>query len=122
MIGGRSLSILLVEDETMIRMMVADMVEELGHRVAVEAGNFDQAIELARSAAYDFAIIDMNLNGKMSFPIAEAIKARHIPFIFASGYASSRMPGQNLQPVVIQKPFTIDRLAAAIDQAMQARA
>ena len=121
MIEGRTLAILLIEDETMIRMMVADMVEELGHHVAAEAGNFDEAMALAESAAYDFAIIDMNLNGKMSIPIAEVIKARHIPFIFASGYAFPKVGEQNPPPLALQKPFTIDRLEAAIDETMQAR-
>jgi DNA-binding NtrC family response regulator len=119
MIEGRTLSILLVEDEAMIRMMVADMVETLGHRVAAEAGSMDKAMELARSATFDFAIIDMNLNGAMSFPLADAIKARNIPFIFASGYDSTRAAGQHRQATVLQKPFTIERLEAAIDQALQ---
>ena len=78
MTEARPLSILLVEDEVLIRMMVADMVEALGHRVVAEAGTIDQAMELARTATYDFAIIDVNLNGAMSFPIAEAIAARHV--------------------------------------------
>jgi CheY-like chemotaxis protein len=119
MIDGRTLSILLVEDEAMIRMMIADMVEMLGHRVAAEAGNMDKAMELARSAAFDFAIIDMNLNGTMSFPIADTILARSIPLIFASGYDSTRATGQYQQTAVLQKPFTIDKLEAAIDQALQ---
>jgi hypothetical protein len=65
------------------------------------------------------SIIDMNLNGTMSFPIAEAIATRHIPLIFASGYASTKVPDQNRQSLVLQKPFTIDRLEAAIGRAMQ---
>jgi CheY-like chemotaxis protein len=115
----RAFSILLVEDEALIRMMVADMVETLGHRVVAETGNIDQAMELARSVAYDFAIIDMNLNGAMSFPIAEAIAARHVPFIFVSGYDSTRAPDQRRQPIVVQKPFTIDKLKAAMDRAAE---
>ncbi|WP_298873877.1 response regulator [uncultured Bradyrhizobium sp.] len=112
-----TLSILLVEDEVMIRMMVADMVETLGHQIAAEAGNIDQAMELAQSASFDFAIIDMNLNGIMSFPIADAIASREIPFIFASGYGSTRDFGQQRQALVLQKPFTIENLETAIKQA-----
>jgi DNA-binding NtrC family response regulator len=121
MIEGRTLSILLVEDEAMIRMMIADMVETLGHRVAAEAGNMEKAMELARSAAFDFAIIDMNLNGTMSFSIADVIAARQIPFIFASGYDSTKTAGHHQQTSVLQKPFTIERLESAIDRAMQPR-
>ena len=114
-----TLSIFLVEDEVMIRMMVADMVETMGHQIAAEAGNVDQAMELVRSANFDFAIIDINLNGTMSFPIAKAISARRIPFIFASGYDSTNV-GQHDGALVLQKPFTIESLEAAIQQAMTA--
>lgn len=116
-----TLSIFLVEDEAVIRMMIADMVESLGHEVAAEAGDIDPALELARSAAFDFAIIDMNLHGLMSFPIADVIAARRIPFIFASGYDSARATDRHQKALVLQKPFTIDRLQAAIDEARQAR-
>jgi DNA-binding NtrC family response regulator len=114
-----SLSILLVEDEAMIRMMVADMVEELGHRVAAEAGNINQAMELAQSATFDLAILDANLHGAMSVAVAEALTARQIPYIVASGYGSNVTSHQYGQQPVLQKPFTIDRLEAAIDQALQ---
>lgn len=116
---GRTLSILLVEDEAMIRMMVADMVETLGHRVAAETGNVDQATELARSAEFDFAILDMNLDGAMTFPIADAIAARGIPFLFASGYPATKAGDAHRHELVLQKPFTLDRLEAAIEQTMQ---
>jgi CheY-like chemotaxis protein len=116
-----SLSVLLIEDEAMIRMMIADMVESLGHRVAAEAGDISQATELARTAVFDLAILDVNLQGAMSFPIAEALTARQIPFIVASGYDSNVTSDRYGQQLVIQKPFTIDTLESAIVQTMQAR-
>jgi CheY-like chemotaxis protein len=111
-----TLSILLVEDEVLIRMMIADMVETLGYLVAAEAGHVDQALALAQSGSFDFAIIDMNLHGLMTFSIADAIGARRIPFIFASGYDKARASDQHQQTLVLQKPFTIERLEAAIDR------
>ena len=116
-----TLSVLLIEDEAMIRMMIADMVESLGHRVAAEAGDIRQATELAQSAAFDLAIIDVNLHGAMSFPIAEVLTARRVPFIVASGYGSNVTSDRYGQHVVIQKPFTIDRLESAIEQAIHAQ-
>src|ERR1700716_3079219 len=83
-------SVFLVEDEVMIRMMVADMLEELGYRVAAEAGEINEAIRLAQSAEFDLAILDVNVNGKVISPVAELIKARNRPFIFATGYGSPR--------------------------------
>ncbi len=85
-------SVLLVEDEVMIRMMVADMLEELGYTVAGEAGEINEAIRLAQTIYYDLAILDVNVNGKVISPVADLIKARNRPFIFATGYGSSGLP------------------------------
>ena len=85
-------SVFLVEDEVMIRMMVADMLEELGYSVAAEAGEINEAIKLAQSTEFDLAILDVNVNGKVISPVAEMIKARNRPFIFATGYGSSGLP------------------------------
>src|SRR5258708_2594499 len=87
-----TLRMLLVEDEIMIRMMVADMVEQLGHAVAAEAGDVGRAAELAQTGLFDLAILDVNLNGKISFPVAYIIMRRRIPLIFASGYAVDNFP------------------------------
>ena len=76
-------SVFLVEDEVMIRMMVADMLEELGYSVAAEAGEINEAIRLAQITEFDLAILDVNVNGKVISPVAELIKARNRPFIFA---------------------------------------
>src|ERR1700709_2948367 len=83
-------SVFLVEDEVMIRRMVADMLEELGYSVAAEAGEIGEAVKLAQSTEFDLAILDVNVNGKVITPVAELIKARNRPFIFATGYRSRR--------------------------------
>src|SRR3981189_1660956 len=74
-------SVFLVEDEVMIRMMVADMLEELGYSVAAEAGDINEAIKLAGTAKFDIAILDVNVNGKVISPVAEVIASRNRPFI-----------------------------------------
>lgn len=119
MTDNNVLSIFLVEDEAMIRMMIADMVETLGHRVVAEAGEIDQATELAKTAVFDLAILDMNVRGTMSFAVAEALAAREIPFIFASGYDSNVAFDRFGERLVLQKPFTIERLEAAMREALQ---
>src|SRR5438552_3329506 len=58
-------SVFLVEDEVMIRMMVADMLDELGYTVAAEAGEIDEAMRLAQTTYFDLAILDVNVNGKV---------------------------------------------------------
>jgi CheY-like chemotaxis protein len=114
----RTCSVLLVEDEVMIRMMVADMLEELGHRVAVETGQIADALALARTAVFDLAILDVNLNGQMSFPVADAVIARDRPFIFATGYSTESIPSDYKSYQRLQKPFQIVLLEKAIQAAI----
>jgi DNA-binding response OmpR family regulator len=111
-------SIFLVEDEVMIRMMVADMLEELGYRVAAEAGEIGEAIKLAQSVDFDLAILDVNVNGKVISPVADLIAARGLPFIFATGYGSSGLPVEYRDRPALQKPFQIETLARTIEQAL----
>jgi len=111
-------SVFLVEDEVMIRMMVADMLGELGYRIAAEAGEINEAIKLAQSIEFDLAILDVNVNGKVISPVADLIAARNRPFIFATGYGSSGLPAEYRDRPALQKPFQIETLARMIDLAL----
>ena len=62
-------------------MMVADMLEELGYSIAAEAGDIEQALQLAHTTNFDVAILDVNVNGKLISPVAEVIAGRNRPFI-----------------------------------------
>ena len=73
--SAKGLLVFVVEDEPMIRMLVVDMLEELGCRVAAEAGDVEEAAKLAQSTDFDLAILDVNLKGKLITPVAELIKA-----------------------------------------------
>ena len=115
-------SVFLVEDEVMIRMMVADMLEELGCSVAAEAGEIGEAVKLAQSTEFDLAILDVNVNGKVITPVAELIKARNRPFIFATGYGSSGLPEEYRDRPALQKPFQLETLAQMIETAMNSTA
>jgi DNA-binding response OmpR family regulator len=109
-------TVFLVEDEVMIRMMVADMLEELGYTVAAEAGQIDQALQLAQTTRFDFAILDVNVAGKLITPVADLMMAQKRPFIFASGYGSPGLPPSYRGHPALQKPFTTSSLSAMIDE------
>lgn len=111
----KGLRVFVVEDEPMIRMMVADMIEELGHVVAAEAGHLDKAIELAPSAGFDIAILDVNLDGNLITPVAELIRARGLPIIFATGYGAAGVPEEFKDCPALQKPFELKALATALN-------
>ena len=112
-------SVLLVEDEVMIRMMVADMLEEIGYSIAGEAGDIDEAIRLVQVTDFDIAILDVNVNGKVISPVAEAVQLRGLPFVFATGYGAQGLPEKFRDRPTIQKPFQIETLARTIETVLK---
>ena len=119
-LSGRS--VFLVEDEVMIRMMVADMLEELGYKIAAEAGDISEAMRLAQATEFDIAILDVNVNGKVISPVADIIKAKGCPFIFATGYGSSGLPEEYRDRPALQKPFQLETLGKMIDSTLKGAA
>jgi len=81
----------------------------------VEAAGF----KLAQSAEFDFAILDVNVNGKVISPVADLIKARNRPFIFATGYGSSGLPEEYRDRPALQKPFQLETLQRMIDATLK---
>ncbi len=112
-------AVLLVEDEVMIRMMVADMLQELGYAIAGEAGDIDEAVRLVQATDFDIAILDVNVNGKVITPVAEAVQLRGRPFVFATGYGSQGVPAKFRDRPTLQKPFQIETLARAIEATLK---
>jgi DNA-binding response OmpR family regulator len=115
-------SVLLVEDEVMIRMMIADMLEELGYSIAAETGEIEQALEFAHTTDFDIAILDVNVNGKLISPVAEVIEARKRPFIFATGYGTHGLPTEYRDRPALQKPFQMENLAGMIERTLNRKA
>jgi len=115
-------SVFLVEDEVMIRMMVADMLQELGYTIAAEAGEIGEAIRLAQTTYFDLAILDVNVNGKVISPVADLLKANNRPFIFATGYGSSGLPEEYRDRPSLQKPFQIETLGKLIEATLRSAA
>lgn len=103
----------------MIRMMVADMLGELGFQVAAEAGDIDEAVRLVQATDFDVAILDVNVNGKTITPVAEAITLRGLPFVFATGYGADGLPEKFRDSPVLQKPFQMESLKRAIETALK---
>ncbi len=103
----------------MIRMMVVDMLEDLGFTIAGEAASVSEGVRLAQSADYDVALLDVNLNGEIVEPVARAVAERQRPFLFVSGYGTAGLPDSFRDNAALQKPFKMDALAAALDRAMK---
>jgi CheY-like chemotaxis protein len=112
--SAASKRVLVVEDELMIRMLLQDMLDDLGHTLAGEAGQLDEALALAKQADFDIAILDVNLNGRPISPVVEVLVARGLPFVFATGYGQRGVPEQYRRIPTLQKPFQADALAVAL--------
>jgi CheY-like chemotaxis protein len=110
--SAKGLRAFVVEDEAMIRILIADMLGELGHTVAAEAGHIDEAARLAQSTEFDLAILDVNLKGKLITPVAELIRARGRPIIFATGYGSEGVP-EEFRGLPAENPGSLDRRSSA---------
>jgi CheY-like chemotaxis protein len=99
------LRILVVEDEGMVAMLIEDMLIELGHEVGAIASRLDEAVRLAKADTFDFAIIDVNLDGRPSYAVAETLEVRRIPFAFATGYDAQGIDARFAAVPRLAKPF-----------------
>ena len=108
--------ILVVEDEVMIAMLLEDMLTDLGHEVVGPATRIEDGLALAERERLDVAVLDINLNGVRSTPIADLLSRRGIPFVVATGYGSDGMDDPGDARHILKKPFTPEDLDSAINQ------
>jgi CheY-like chemotaxis protein len=107
--------ILVVEDEMLIAMLVEQMAEDLGYDVVGPALTVEEALALINRESFDCAVLDMNLgHGVSSAPVADALKAKDIPFLFASGYGSKGVAENFTAAPVLNKPFLTHDLEKAL--------
>lgn len=110
------LRVLVIEDEALVAMFVEDTLTEMGHEVGAIASRLEVALEVARTGTFDLAIIDVNLGGQPSYPIADVLKERGIPFVFATGYGSSGLDPKFAGTPVLTKPFAMAHLQKILTQ------
>ncbi len=113
--------ILVVEDEAIVAMLLEDMLAELGYGVVGLVTRLDRALDLARGAPIDAAVLDVNINGNDTYAVADALRARAIPFVFATGYGTKELAERFRATPITQKPFHRDDLARALDAARRQR-
>lgn len=110
--------VLVVEDEMMLAMLVEDILSDAGYHV-LKAARVAAALELAQGDQHiDVALLDINLGGKEVFPVAELLRSRGIPFIFASGYGQPGVPPEYRDCPVLHKPYLPDALNDAVAAAL----
>jgi CheY-like chemotaxis protein len=99
------LRVLVVEDEFMIAMAVEAVVSDAGGVVVEMAATLEQAVAFAETAEFDAALLDINLNGENSFPVADILGRRGIPFAFVTGYNRRMVPETFAAAPILTKPY-----------------
>ena len=107
-----ALDCLIVEDEPLIAMTLQEMILDLGASTAILATRLKKGMELARSAHLDIAFLDINLGDAMSYPVADILRDRGVPFMFVTSYGPEFVEHHKGAPI-LHKPY---------DEAMVARA
>lgn len=111
--------VLLVEDESLIAMLIEDFLLDLDCEVVATVGQFHEALDAARNGEFDLAFLDVNLHGRPVYPVAEILQQRGIPFAFVTGYGTVGLDAKQTKAPVLQKPFQARDLAIVINQLMQ---
>ena len=111
--------VLIVEDESLVAMLLETILEDMGCTPVGPASNIDDGLALvADSEHLDAALLDVNVAGRQVFPVAEALKARGVPFVFSTGYGEGGLPDEWRGQSTIQKPFTEAAVRDALFKAM----
>ena len=110
--------VLLVEDEALVAIMMRDMLNDLGFSVLGPMSNTSSALAAAKKAEFDCAILDLNLGGEISYPVADALALRGLPFIFVTGYDKEGVESRYAAVPLLQKPVDENSLRAVLDSCL----
>ena len=110
------LRLLIVEDEALILMMAEDMIDACGHAVTATASTLAAALAAVEEGQFDAALLDVNLNGDSSMPVATRLKALGVTFAFTTGYGAAGIADEHSDCPVLTKPYAFADLEALLDR------
>ena len=110
--------VLEVEDEALVAMLLEAILEDMGCTVVVAATVEDGLAMAAGEDSLDAALLDVNVAGLQAFPVAVALKARGVPFVFSTGYGEGGLSDEWRGHPTVQKPFTESAIRKALMKAM----
>lgn len=116
LLNGRR--VLVVEDESLVAMLLETILEDMGCTPVGPAVTVDEGLVLAEGESLDAALLDVNVAGRQVFPVAQALKARGVPFVFSTGYGEGGLPDEWRGQPTLQKPFTESAVRDALTKAM----
>ena len=114
--------VLVVEDEYFVADDIARALSKAGAEVVGPVPTREEALGLLSSGArIDAAVLDINLRGDMAYPVADALRERGVPFVFATGYGETAGAPGGFDAPVIRKPYDVTQVAAAVAELLAER-
>lgn len=107
-------SILVIDDEFLVLWALQDELERLGFSHIQTASSVGKSLELVESGQFDFAFLDVNLGDQKSFPVAEALEEKSVPFAFVTGYGRAGLEGKFTEAIVLPKPVNRNALTEVV--------
>ncbi len=105
----------------MVSWVLEDMLAELGFKVVGPAARVSQALAIVDTEVIDLAILDINLNGQKSYPVADALVAHGVPFVFSTGYNRDGISASYNAYAMLQKPYSKADLSAALERLIRVK-
>ena len=118
---GRTPAVLIVEDDVLLGMAIGLCVEDAGYEVAGLARTVDAALEKLSHETVDAALLDVNLEGELVFPVANALAERGVPFVFVTAHPPLEIPERHRHRPIVPKPYYDAAICAALQSVLPLR-
>src|SRR5262245_44345287 len=110
--------VLVVEDDALLAVDLREVLEQAGYDVVGPFRDADLAFDALKATSVDCAVLDINLDGKLVYPLADALAAASIPFVWATGYDEEVLPQRYRGHIFLTKPFASEDVVNAIQDLM----
>lgn len=114
--------IFIVEDDPFIALALEETLSDFGLTVVGAARSVTEALRMARETSFDVALLDVNIGAEKIDPVADALAAKHLPFVFTTGNGRAGVPEAHSEHAIVEKPFYVDELLNTLRSEIEAAA
>ena len=98
--------VLIIEDDALLAMDLEIALRSFGAEIVARVGDLDEAHDRVAKGDFDVAVVDINLRGRDTFSVADVLRKKQIPFVFATGYGKEMIPARFADVTLWEKPFS----------------